>query len=121
MPRRATGALVSRRQALGAMAGGASLIATPAILEAQAPLTVKFVEQRGLHGQRWRFPKGGDQVGSRSLQTVRRPFAVGRVARRTIAVPALMVKQPVFIAIVARKMSVGRRSGWGRSKAWCLS
>ncbi len=48
MPRRANGLLVNRRQALGAMAGGASLIAAPAILKAQSPLTVKFVQQRGL-------------------------------------------------------------------------
>jgi hypothetical protein len=33
-----------------------------------------------------------------------------------MAAPPLMVKQPVFIAKVARKMSVGRRSGWGRSR-----
>jgi sulfonate transport system substrate-binding protein len=48
MPSRARGMLLSRRQALGAMAGGASLMAAPAILKAQAPLTVRFVQQRGL-------------------------------------------------------------------------
>jgi NitT/TauT family transport system substrate-binding protein len=40
--------LLSRRQALGAMAGGAGLMAAPAIVKAQAPLTVKLVQQRGL-------------------------------------------------------------------------
>lgn len=48
MPRRTTDVRVSRRQALGAMAGGAALVAAPAILKAQAPLTVRFVQQRGL-------------------------------------------------------------------------
>jgi NitT/TauT family transport system substrate-binding protein len=40
--------LVSRRSALGAVAGGVGLIVAPAILKAQSPLTVRFVQQRGL-------------------------------------------------------------------------
>lgn len=40
--------LVSRRQALGTMAASAGLLAAPAILKAQAPLSVRFVQQRGL-------------------------------------------------------------------------
>lgn len=48
MPRRVKAILVNRRQALGAMAGGAGLIAAPAILKAQSSLTVRFVQQRGL-------------------------------------------------------------------------
>src|SRR5262245_7686213 len=48
MPRSARGMLLSRREALGAMAGGAGLMAPPAIVKAQAPLTVRFVQQRGL-------------------------------------------------------------------------
>jgi sulfonate transport system substrate-binding protein len=48
MPRRAKGRLLSRRQALAAMAGSAGLFAAPAVLRAQAPLTVRFVQQRGL-------------------------------------------------------------------------
>lgn len=40
--------VVSRRQALRAMAGGAGLLAAPAILTAQSPLVVRFVQQRGL-------------------------------------------------------------------------
>ena len=43
-----TGRLVSRRQALATVAGGAGVLAAPAIVAAQAPLTVKFVQQRGL-------------------------------------------------------------------------
>ena len=39
---------VSRRQAFATVAGGISLIAAPAIVRAQVPLTVKFVQQRGL-------------------------------------------------------------------------
>lgn len=40
--------VLSRRQALSAITGGASLLATPPIVAAQAPLKVAFVQQRGL-------------------------------------------------------------------------
>ena len=40
--------VLSRRQALSAISGGASLLATPAIVAAQGPLKVAFVQQRGL-------------------------------------------------------------------------
>lgn len=43
-----TGRPLSRRQALVTVAGGAGLMAAPSIVSAQAPLTVKFVQQRGL-------------------------------------------------------------------------
>lgn len=39
---------VTRRQAVATVAGGVGLLATPAILRAQEPLTVRFVQQRGL-------------------------------------------------------------------------
>jgi len=39
---------VTRRQAVATVAGGVGLMAAPGILRAQAPLTVKFVQQRGL-------------------------------------------------------------------------
>ena len=39
---------VTRRQAIATLASGVSLIAAPSIVRAQAPLTVKFVQQRGL-------------------------------------------------------------------------
>ena len=48
MPKEVTGLLASRRQALGALAAGAGLLATPTILRAQSALTVNFVQQRGL-------------------------------------------------------------------------
>jgi NitT/TauT family transport system substrate-binding protein len=48
MPGRHSGGLLSRRQALAAVAGGTGLLASPAIVGAQGPLTVKFVQQRGL-------------------------------------------------------------------------
>jgi NitT/TauT family transport system substrate-binding protein len=47
MPRRRS-KLISRRDAVAAMAGGAGLLAAPAVLRAQAPLQVKFAQQRGL-------------------------------------------------------------------------
>jgi sulfonate transport system substrate-binding protein len=47
MPRRRSKP-VSRREAVAIVAGGAGLLAAPAIVRAQAPLTVKFAQQRGL-------------------------------------------------------------------------
>jgi len=43
-----TGRPLSRRQALATVAGGAGLMAAPSLVSAQAPLTVKFAQQRGL-------------------------------------------------------------------------
>src|SRR5581483_11792527 len=40
--------VVSRRRTLGLLAGGAGVVAAPSLLRAQAPLTVRFVQQRGL-------------------------------------------------------------------------
>ena len=39
---------VTRRQAVAAVAGGIGALAAPSIVRAQAPLTVNFVQQRGL-------------------------------------------------------------------------
>jgi NitT/TauT family transport system substrate-binding protein len=39
---------LTRRHALATLAGGASLLSAPSIVSAQAPLAVKFVQQRGL-------------------------------------------------------------------------
>jgi NitT/TauT family transport system substrate-binding protein len=48
MSAKKTSGPVTRRQAIATVAGGVSLLASPAIVSAQAPLTVKFVQQRGL-------------------------------------------------------------------------
>jgi NitT/TauT family transport system substrate-binding protein len=48
MPSSRTGARISRRGVLSAITGGTAALMAPAILRAQAPLTVRFVEQRGL-------------------------------------------------------------------------
>ena len=48
MPGRKTIRPVTRRQAIATVAGGMGLLAAPSITRAQAPLTVKFVQQRGL-------------------------------------------------------------------------
>lgn len=48
MSRTKTTAPVTRRQTIATVAGGVSLLAAPSIVSAQAPLTVKFVQQRGL-------------------------------------------------------------------------
>ncbi len=48
MPGRKTIRPVTRRQAIATVAGGMGLLAAPSIVGAQAPLTVKFVQQRGL-------------------------------------------------------------------------
>jgi NitT/TauT family transport system substrate-binding protein len=45
---RTTKHLLNRRAAVAAMAGGASLLAAPGVVRAQAPLQVKFAQQRGL-------------------------------------------------------------------------
>jgi NitT/TauT family transport system substrate-binding protein len=45
---RTTKLLLNRRQAVAAAAGGASLLAAPGLVRAQAPLQVKFAQQRGL-------------------------------------------------------------------------
>ena len=48
MSAKKTNGPVTRRQAIATVAGGVSLLASPSIVNAQAPLTVKFVQQRGL-------------------------------------------------------------------------
>jgi NitT/TauT family transport system substrate-binding protein len=48
MPKRESTRLLSRRAAVATLAGGASLLAAPAIVGAQVPLKVGFVQQRGL-------------------------------------------------------------------------
>jgi sulfonate transport system substrate-binding protein len=48
MPGRKTIRPVTRRQAIATVVGGMGLLAAPSIARAQAPLTVKFVQQRGL-------------------------------------------------------------------------
>ena len=48
MSERKTLGPMTRRQAVAAMAGGLGALAAPAIVRAQAPLTVSFVQQRGL-------------------------------------------------------------------------
>jgi NitT/TauT family transport system substrate-binding protein len=48
MPAKQGGWLLSRRGAFATMAGGMSLVAAPAIVGAQTPLKVSFVQQRGL-------------------------------------------------------------------------
>ena len=48
MPSKKITRLMSRRRAIVTMASGVSLLATPAIVRAQTPLKVTFVQQRGL-------------------------------------------------------------------------
>ncbi len=48
MPAKKRDRLMSRRHAIATMAGGVSFIAAPAIVGAQTPLKVSFVQQRGL-------------------------------------------------------------------------
>ena len=48
MPRKTTDRHVSRRRAIATFAGGIGFLAAPAIVKAQAPLKVNFVQQRGL-------------------------------------------------------------------------
>ncbi len=48
MPGKRNDRLISRRHAIATVAGGASLMAAPALVRAQTPLKVSFVQQRGL-------------------------------------------------------------------------
>ena len=48
MPAKQRDRRISRRHAIATMAGGASFLAAPAIVAAQTPLKVSFVQQRGL-------------------------------------------------------------------------
>src|ERR1700719_2483474 len=48
MPRSKGDRRLNRRHAIVTMAGGVSFVAAPAIVRAQAPLAVNFVQQRGL-------------------------------------------------------------------------
>jgi NitT/TauT family transport system substrate-binding protein len=48
MPAKKPDRSISRRHAIATMAGGVSLMAAPAIVGAQTPLRVSFVQQRGL-------------------------------------------------------------------------
>ena len=48
MPKSKKGAPLSRRRVLTAITGGTAALMAPAILRAQAPLTVRFAQQRGL-------------------------------------------------------------------------
>jgi NitT/TauT family transport system substrate-binding protein len=48
MPSKEGARLISRRLAIATMAGGMGFLAAPSIGRAQTPLTVKFVQQRGL-------------------------------------------------------------------------
>src|SRR5580692_11719757 len=48
MPENMGDRLLSRRAAVATLAGGASLLAAPAIVAAQTPLAVSIVQQRGL-------------------------------------------------------------------------
>ena len=48
MPAKTGDRLVSRRHAIATMAAGVGLVAAPAIVAAQTPLKVSFVQQRGL-------------------------------------------------------------------------
>jgi NitT/TauT family transport system substrate-binding protein len=48
MPAKKRDSLMSRRNAIAAMAGGVSCMAAPAIVAAQTALQVRFVQQRGL-------------------------------------------------------------------------
>src|SRR5476651_2530520 len=48
MPKKMSARLISRRRVMATMAGGVGILAAPEIVRAQAPLTVSFVQQRGL-------------------------------------------------------------------------
>src|SRR6185503_12305356 len=91
--------LINRRQAVATMAGGIGLIAAPAIVRAQAPLTVKFVQQRGLL-----YLPVDEMVTGGILQKEAEKLGLGKVAAtaQTLSGPG-----PVLDAILSGSADYG--------------
>jgi len=90
---------VTRRQAITTVAGGVGLLATPAIVLAQAPLTVSFVQQRGLL-----YLPVDEMVSGGILQQEATKFGLGKVeaTAKTLSGPA-----PVIDALLSGSADYG--------------
>jgi NitT/TauT family transport system substrate-binding protein len=75
------GRFVSRRLALRTLAGGAGLFVAPAILRAQTPLSVRFVQQRGLL-----YLPVDVMVSGGVLQAEATKLGLGRIEASTVGV-----------------------------------
>jgi sulfonate transport system substrate-binding protein len=90
---------VTRRQAVAAVAGGVSLLAAPTVVRAQAPLTVTFVQQRGLL-----YLPVDEMVSGGILQKEATKFGLGKVDAtvKTLSGPA-----PVIDALLSGSADYG--------------
>ncbi len=90
---------VTRRRAVTALAGGVSLIAAPAVLRAQTPLTVRFVQQRGLL-----YLPVDEMVSGGILQQEATKLGLGKVdaSVKTLSGPA-----PVIDALLSASADYG--------------
>ena len=90
---------VTRRQAIATMAGGVGLLAAPTIVRAQAPLTVSFVQQRGLL-----YLPVDEMVSGGILQREATKLGLGKVeaTARTLSGPA-----PVIDALLSGSADYG--------------
>jgi len=90
---------VTRRRAIATMAGGVGLLAAPAIVRAQDPLTVSFVQQRGLL-----YLPIDEMVTGGILQQEATKLGLGKVeaTARTLSGPA-----PVIDALLSGSADYG--------------
>jgi NitT/TauT family transport system substrate-binding protein len=90
---------VTRRQAITTVAGGVGLLATPTIVLAQAPLTVSFVQQRGLL-----YLPVDEMVSGGILQQEATKLGLGKVeaTAKTLSGPA-----PVIDALLSGSADYG--------------
>src|SRR5271169_2738923 len=99
MPGRISVGPVTRRQAVATVAGGVGFLAAPSIVRAQAPLTVSFVQQRGLL-----YLPVDEMVSGGILQQEATKLGLGKVeaTAKTLSGPA-----PVTDALLSGSASYG--------------
>jgi NitT/TauT family transport system substrate-binding protein len=99
MPRIEVDRMVSRREMLGAMTGGSGLLAAPAILKAESPLTVRFAQQRGLL-----YIPVDVMVSAGVLQQEATKLGLGKIEA---TVTALSGPGPILDALLSRAADYG--------------
>src|SRR5471030_1963453 len=99
MPKKMNARLISRRRAMATMAGGVGMLAAPGIVRAQTPLTVSFVQQRGLL-----YLPIDEMVTGGILQQEATKLGLGKVeaTARTLSGPA-----PVIDALLSGSADYG--------------
>jgi NitT/TauT family transport system substrate-binding protein len=99
MPGKKTARSVTRREAIATMAGGVGLLAAPAVVSAQSPLKVSFVQQRGLL-----YLPVDEMVSGGILQQEATKLGLGKVeaTAKTLSGPA-----PVIDALLSGSADYG--------------